>query len=326
MHEVLLAETTYQRLRSEFDSLENVRYVTLNETGVLRSGGEELSMDEFDLSMLLMDVDLFQQGQMERLLEMLTDSRSLEYVHTAAAGLDSPIFRVIADKAKVFCNSNAQAPAIAEFVVASVLNRWHRFDVLAENQKQANWQGNEFKQVLGSNWLIIGFGNVGQLIARQVHGFGASITGVRRSTADNEFADRVCKLADVPDFLDQADVVVLSCSLNSATEGLVDSAFLKAMKNNAVLVNIGRGALIDDAALLAALDESEIDYAVLDVFQTEPLPTESRFWSHEKVQVTPHSSYAGSKTTERYDRMFVENLKRYVAGDEVFNLVDPGSF
>ena len=143
---------------------------------------------------------------------------------------------------------------------------------------------------------------------------------------NNEFAELVCKLEDVPDFLAAADVVVLSCALNSETEGLVDSDFLKAMKNDAVLVNIGRGALIDDTALLAALDEGEIDYAVLDVFQTEPLPKESGFWSHEKVQVSPHTSYAGSKTAERYDRMFMENLKRYVTGDEVLNLVDPRSF
>ncbi len=326
MYEVLLAETTYQRLRSEFDSLKNVRYVTLNDSGGLRSEGEELSNDEFELRMLLMDVDMFQQGQLELVQAMLDSSSSLEYVHTAAAGLDSPVFRVIADKTKVFCNSDAQAPAIAEFVVASVLNRWHRFDLLAENQNQGNWQVNEFKQLLGSNWLVIGFGNVGQLIARQVHGFGGSITGVRRSAVDNEFAEIVCKLNDVPDFLAAADVVVLSCALNSETEGLVDSDFLKAMKKDAVLVNIGRGALIDDTALLAALDEGEIDYAVLDVFQTEPLPTESRFWSHEKVQVSPHASYAGSETAARYDRMFVENLKRYVAGDEVLNLVDPGSF
>ncbi len=136
MHEVLLAESTYQRLRSEFDSIEDVRYITLDSSGELHSDGEELSRDKYNISSLLVDVDMFQQGQLELVLGMLNDSTSLEFVHTAAAGLDAPVFRVIADKAQVFCNSDAQAPAIAEFVVASVLKRWHRFDKRAEYQSQ----------------------------------------------------------------------------------------------------------------------------------------------------------------------------------------------
>ena len=131
MHEVLLAESTYQRLRAELDSIENVRYVTLTGSGELRSDGAELTIGDFQLSSLLMDVDLFQQGQLELVFDMLNSSTALEYVQTAAAGLDNPVFHVIADKAKVFCNSDAQAPAIAEFVVASVLKRWHRFDARA---------------------------------------------------------------------------------------------------------------------------------------------------------------------------------------------------
>ena len=119
----------------------------------------------------------------------------------------------------------------------------------------------------------------------------------------------------------RTDVVVLSLPLNANTANMVDAAFLAAMKPGSVLVNVGRGGLVDEAALLAALDAGKPEHAILDVFQTEPLPAESRFWSHPRVTATPHASPMGSGLQARSDALFVDNLTRYLAGEPLLNEV-----
>jgi phosphoglycerate dehydrogenase-like enzyme len=180
--------------------------------------------------------------------------------------------------------------------------------------------------MLDSQWLIIGYGNIGRRIARQVKGFEGQVTGIRRRQLADEYADQVGALAEVPDLLPRADVVVLACALNEETRGLADAVFFSQMKLDALLVNIGRGDLVDEAALLAALDKGELDYAILDVFQTEPLPEDSPIWDHGRIQVTPHSSNRGELTGTRFDELFVANLGRYLAGEPVTNRVLPGTF
>lgn len=106
-------------------------------------------------------------------------------------------FGMVRNKTRAFCNSDAQAPPIAEFVVASVLNHWHQFSLRAEHQKNHRWQGTSFREMLGSNWLIIGFGNIGQRIARQVKGFGGNVTALRRNVSDPGLADQVDSLIHV---------------------------------------------------------------------------------------------------------------------------------
>jgi phosphoglycerate dehydrogenase-like enzyme len=321
MHEVLLAESTYLRTKAQFDTLADVTYVTIDDKGDLKRDGLNIGREDFKISMFLMDPDVFQQGTFPLVLEMIQKAPPLKYIHTAIAGLDSPVFQEMINKTEVFCNSDAQAPAIAEFVVASVLNRWHRFDLRADLQRKRAWETQAFKQVLDSNWLIIGYGNIGQFIAQQVSGFGGEVVGVRRSPQASEYARHVGTLDELGERIPDADVIVLSCSLNETTAGMVDDEFLRQMKSDAVLVNIGRGALVSEPALVAALDAGQVDYAILDVFETEPLPDDSIFWSHEKVQVSAHTSFLGSKTSERYDAMFFNNLQRYVTGLPVRNRV-----
>ena len=123
MHQVFLAETTYQRMRDDFDRISGVEYVTMDVHGTLKSGGKELNADDFVMTTLLMDIDFFVLNQMEAVFKMINKAESLEYVHTAAAGLDNPVFRQIAEKAKVFCNSDAQAPAIAD-KLEQLRDRW----------------------------------------------------------------------------------------------------------------------------------------------------------------------------------------------------------
>ena len=242
-------------------------------------------------------------------------------MQTSAAGLDNALFGLVRSRTRAFCNSDAQAPPIAEFVLASVLNHWHRFDLRAARQKGRVWQGASFKEMLDANWLIIGFGNIGQRIARQVKGFGSSVTAVRRNVSEAGPADNVDVLANLHAHLPTADVVVLACALNEETRSLADAAFFQAMKADAVLVNIARGGLVDEEALLAALDAGALEAAILDVFETEPLPEDHPFWGHPRVYVTPHASNQGLGTQRRGDALFLDNLDRFLSGRALRNLV-----
>ena len=130
-------------------------------------------------------------------------------------------------------------------------------------------------------------------------------------------------MADLKAFLPAADVIVLACSLNAETRGMADAAFFGAVKEGAILVNIARGALIDDAAMIAALDKGRLATAILDVFHEEPLPPANPLWSHPKVRVTSHTSFAGSGVRGRWDRLFLDNISRFVKGEKLVSEVDP---
>ena len=120
-------------------------------------------------------------------------------------------------------------------------------------------------------------------------------------------------------------MVVLCCALNDETRGMADKIFFDRMKSSGILVNVGRGDLLDEQALISALNTGSIDYAILDVFETEPLPESSTIWDHPLIQVTPHSSSRGTMTDPLFDRLFLDNLRAYLAGGEVRNRVLPGS-
>jgi glyoxylate/hydroxypyruvate reductase A len=325
MHELLLAESTYEQIKLESKLLPDVHYVTINEAGGIKRDGNNVQESDLSIDMARLDLPLFMTGHVELITRLIEQADTFRFVQTSVAGLDNPLFQSIVAKTDVFCSSDAQSPSIAEFVVASVLNRWHRFDVRRQRQSAHEWQENFFRQILGSNWLIVGFGNIGQTVAKQVKAFGAEVTGVKRDLTPHECADQLVSLDDVNQHIPQADVVVLSCPLNDKTRLLVNADFLSHMKPDAVLVNIGRGHLVDEDALLAALDDDKLDYAVLDVFQNEPLPDDSVFWDHERVQMTPHSSHRGSRTEERFEALFEHNLKQFLLGKPVRNRVMPGS-
>jgi phosphoglycerate dehydrogenase-like enzyme len=176
-----------------------------------------------------------------------------------------------------------------------------------------------------TNWLIVGLGAIGGEIARRAKAFDAYVVGVRRRPTGGEAVDELIQPRDVIDALPRADVVVLAAPANDETTRLVNARFLAAMKPGSILVNVARGELVDEAALLAALDTGVPDVAVLDVFATEPLPAESPFWTHPRVVMTPHSSGGGTGRLERAVDVFADNLVRWQRGVDLrheFTLAD----
>jgi phosphoglycerate dehydrogenase-like enzyme len=300
--------------------------ILVGEDGIAREGGQEISNTDIRPEAIWLSLDAWEKKHMGPFMTAALSAPGLKWVQTFNAGMDSPIFRQIFDRGVRMSASSAQAVAIAEFAMAHVIAEWHPFAVYREAQRAHEWKRIRFDEISQSHWLVIGYGNIGREIARRAHGFGAKVTGVRRSTAPDEFAERMVTQAEVTAILPSADVVVLACPLNDATRDMANAAFFGAMKPNSVLVNVGRGGLVDETALVAGLATDKPRLAILDVFREEPLPADNPLWDHPKVRVSAHASSFGSGTITRGDQLFLDNLARYLKGGALINEVSESSF
>lgn len=184
-------------------------------------------------------------------------------------------------------------------------------------QAESRWErgGTGHREVAGSAWLVVGMGAIGGEVARRARALGATVTGVRRHPSGDEPVDRVVTPDGLLSAVPEADVVVLSAPASRATRHLADGAFFAAMRPGSVLVNVARGELVDEEALLAALDLGRPAAAVLDVASTEPLSVASPLWRHPLVTLTPHASGHTGTTNAHYLPFVEENLRRYLAGE-----------
>ena len=257
---------------------------------------------------------LYTRGPVRAFFGVLRHAGTLRWLQSGAAGHDAPVFPVLARGGAVICNSDAAAPAVADYAIAGVMEAFHRGEERRKQQRGRLWQRLEFREIADTRWLIVGMGHIGSAVARRARGFDAHVTGVRRHPVGNEPADAVITPAALARALPEADAVVLTVPLTDETRGMVDAAFLDAMKAGSVLVNIARGGLVDERALLAALDRGRPAHAVLDVFEEEPLPAWSRFWSHPRVAMSAHCAAASPGTVRRNDDLFLDNLECFLAG------------
>lgn len=323
MYNLLLPDTAAERLSAELAPfLDRIQLYLMHAGGQITLNGQSIDAAQADIHLGWFSRDAMAGEYSRDYAVQLLKSPNLQWLQSASAGLDSPFFSKLAAKGIRMTNSDAQAPAIAEYVLAAVMERYQGFAIRKTHQANHVWQDNEFRELYGSNWLVIGYGNIGRRIGIRATAFDANVTGVKRNKVESPGAQHIITYDEVRSALPHQDVVVLSCALTDDTRDMIDTNFLAAMKPDAVLVNIGRGDLIDEDALLATLDAGDIDYAVLDVFREEPLPENSRFWSHPRVLVTPHSSNRGLGTNERGDVLFLANLERLLNGKSLINEVD----
>jgi phosphoglycerate dehydrogenase-like enzyme len=284
---------------------------------VAQGGGGESKVP--DIAWLSMDI--FTTGQFERFKEILETGGQVRWLHTVHAGLDAPIYSAHLARGARLSNSHVHAPAIAEFVLGHVLSEFQLHELRLRAQREHRWSPGGFREIAASKWLVIGCGQVGGAIARRVRDLGASVAGVgRRERVDDVFG-LVHSNAELTLLLPQADVVVLSCPLNEETRDLVNDRFIRSLKHDSILVNVARGAVLNEQALLDGLRVRKPGRAILDVTRYEPLPIDSPLWTHPQVRLTAHSAYAGSGTAGRDDQLFLDNLRRYLAGAELQNEV-----
>jgi len=321
-HDLLIFHDSYRRLAARIHAIDPEICISLMDgSGQLSVDGRPIELAQTSATIGWANSDVFAWDRRGDYFRALLKSNTLRWVQSAAAGVDDPVFARLAAKDLVLTNSDAQAPAMADFVLGAVLDFFQEQARRRELQTAREWQRLTFTELADTSWLIVGYGHIGREIARRAHAFGAIVTGIRRQAQPDSFAQRVTTLEQLSTCLPHADVVVLCCGLNEVTRDLADSEFFSAMKPASLLINVGRGGLVDETALLAGLQLDRPRRAVLDVFQAEPLPHDNPLWHHPQVHLSAHTSAFGSGNARRGDELFLDNLARYVRGETLRNVV-----
>lgn len=258
---------------------------------------------------------------------MLHGSPALEWLQTNSAGVEAYIQPgVLAGDTLLTNATGAYGLAIAEHMLGMLLELFKKLELYRDAQKSGAWQSQgAVKAVYGSTVLVLGMGDIGGEFAARCKALGAKVIGVRRSPRPcPEYADEVHLLEDLDSLLPQADVVAVTLPGTDATRGLMSRERLAKMKEGAVLLNVGRGFIVDTEALCDALERGHLSGAGVDVTDPEPLPPTHRLWNIPTAVVTPHISgfYHLRETHERIVGIFLENLRHFQAGEPLRNLVD----
>lgn len=258
---------------------------------------------------------------------MLHGSPALEWLQTNSAGVEAYIQPgVLAGDTLLTNATGAYGLAIAEHMLGMLLELFKKLELYRDAQKSGAWQSQgAVKAVYGSTVLVLGMGDIGGEFAARCKALGAKVIGVRRSPRPcPEYADEVHLLEDLDSLLPHADVVAITLPGTDATRDLMSRERLAKMKEGAVLLNVGRGFIVDTEALCDALERGHLSGAGVDVTDPEPLPPTHRLWNIPTAVVTPHISgfYHLRETHERIVGIFLENLRHFQAGEPLRNLVD----
>lgn len=249
---------------------------------------------------------------------------ALEWIHVAAAGVDTLLFDALVGSEVVVTNARGVFDRpIAEFVLASILAQAKGLHRSHDQQLVRSWQHRETESVSGSTALIVGTGAIGRETARLLTAVGVEVRGAgRRARSGDDDFGTVVPSKELAAHVGWADHVVIAAPLTAQTRGLVDSDVFSAMKPTAHLVNIGRGPIVDEDALLSALESGHLAAASLDVFCTEPLPADSPLWSAPGIVISAHMSGDVVGWRDTLARQFADNAERFIAGEDLVNVVD----
>lgn len=247
----------------------------------------------------------------------------LRWVHVAGAGVDAVMAADIAASDVAVTNARGVFNrSIAETVVAMMLVFSKDMLTTIALQARRSWLHRDTEMLAGQTALIVGAGEIGRAIGRALGALGVEVTGVATSERHDPDLGRVRSVEELDALLPTADFVVLVLPLTDLTRGMIGAEQLAVMKTSARLINVGRGQLIDEGAMIAALQSGSIGGAALDVFQTEPLPPDSPLWTMPNVLVSPHMSADFHGWLEALAEQFYDNLDRWLDGRTLLNVVD----
>ncbi len=259
--------------------------------------------------------------------ELLLAAPRLKWFQVITAGVDGLVKEGLVGQGFTITKvSGLAAPAIAEYAIGGMLMLCKGLHVSIRDQADHHWRFRFTAELTGKTCGIIGLGAIGRETAKRARAMGMRVVGSRRR-ADGTDGDPDCDLlvahSDLGRILRESDYVVLAVPLTDETRGLIGAPELAQMKPTGYLINVARGAVVDEVALATALADGTIAGAALDVFDREPLPAESPLWGMANVIITPHISGAVEGYAGKVTGMFIENLRRYVAGEPLENVVDP---
>jgi phosphoglycerate dehydrogenase-like enzyme len=245
----------------------------------------------------------------------------VRWLHLPGTGVDK-IPPHVFEVPTVTCSRGVSAIPISEFVLAEMLAFEKDLPNVWLHEPPEQWNIAQLGELAGKTLGLVGLGGIGTAVARRALAFDMRVRALRRNPGRDQIAG-VELATDLPDLLRTADHVVLAAPATAATEHMIDAQALEECKPGVHLVNIARGTLVDQDALRASLDDGRVACASLDTVDPEPLPAGHWMYSHPKVRLSAHVSWSGPHAFERIQGAFLENLRRFAAGEELLGVVDP---
>lgn len=247
---------------------------------------------------------------------------NLKWIQSSYAGFNNLPVEEWKHKGILFTNAkDVFSEPIAEHVVLYILMHYKRALEVYHNQIKHHWDRLENRELSHQNICVVGIGSIGQAIQKRLKGFNVQLIGVNSNGRSVDGFDQVYPVKELKTAVAMSDVVVITLPLNEQTENLFDEDVLKCMKKDGLLINVGRGRIIDESALMEVLNHDRLGACVLDVMAVEPLPQDSPLWDTKNLLITPHNSGTGALTLERLYTIFEQNLYRYAHKQDLINIV-----
>lgn len=313
-----------ERLRKEFLQLEVVRMTTYD--------GIEKELADADVAFTF-----------SLRPEQFAEAKRLRWIHSPAAAVHQFLFPEFVNSDVILTNAReVHGPVVAEHVMALIFALAKRIPESVRFQQKHVWGQETLWQnhaapaeIAGATLGLVGLGSIGRNVAQRASAMGMKVVVVRRSHFSKnqgevahpahhskDFVDEVLPSSQLGEMLKRADYVVLAIPVTDETRGMIGAEQFSQMKRDAYIINVGRGPLIDEAALIEALRQRTIAGAALDVFDQEPLPADSPLWDLENLLITPHTAGMTTKLWERHYTLFSENLRRFLRGEPLLAMVD----
>jgi len=254
-------------------------------------------------------------------VDLISKAGNLKWIQSMSAGVENYArSKLIPPNVIITKIKGIFGPIMSEYVVGYILAITQNMKKVFHNQKKRHWQPFVVDSVRHKTVGVMGLGSVGAYIAYQVYLMGAVVIALEEQEKRLPYVSQEYPVTEIEEFLGRSDFVVVTVPLTDATEGTIGEKEFKMMKKSAYLINVSRGPLVQERALLKALKQGSIAGAVLDVFNEEPLPKDHELWNLDNVVITPHIS--GPDIPEEIAKLFLENLKRFEEGKKLVGAVD----
>ena len=266
-------------------------------------------------------------GSLSLIREVFLMSHAVRWVHSRSAGLERTLFpELIASNVIMTNGSGVFSPSLGEFALGAILYFAKDFRRMIRSQTAGLWEPFDVLPISGQTVGIVGYGDIGRAVAARVRAMGMKVLAVKRhvSTQENPdpLADQIYGPDHLIDMISRCDYIVVAAPFNAETLGLIGEAEFAAMKPGAVIINVGRGPVIDEHAMIGALSERKIKGAALDVFAEEPLPKGHPFYQLENVLLSPHCADHTPDWLDNAMRFFIAQFERFHHGEPLLNVVD----
>lgn len=324
MRQLLMHATTFSRISSALEPYrDQISPLALDDEGHLKHPWGE---SEAEGAIAYGTTDAYFSPAVQTFFQTMMTLPHLDWFQSSAAGTEHPMLQMVGKKAELYSGSHEQSEAIAEWVLWAGFEFFQRGPERRAAQSRKDWARLPFKEISSTHWLILGFGGIGQATGKRLRALGATVTGVRRSGGESDAADLIITPDQMQTALPQADAVLLCLPHTPETESIADATFFESMKPESLFVNVGRGSLVDEDALFAALERRQPAHAALDVVREEPQPENGPFWTHPQITMTAHIAALTEQSKIRTDAVFIENLKRFLNSAPLKNGVPKSEF